>query len=184
MIDSINIVGAQPAVLKGQGTLENKGGALPEIGGVSKEGRGRDKTWRCSLNRVASTSSVNEARPAINELAYWQQLIATIQLPPYVWIVMVLLAAAGLCYSLTLHTSAEFRLAAMEREQAGAEVKQLEIENMRLARELEAVEKDPRTIEVLAREAGMVAAGESVVLIEQSPRGSQPKARATRPQGR
>ena len=130
------------------------------------------------MNRVANTSSLNEAKPAINEFAYWQQLIATLQFPPYVWIVMVLLAAAGLCYSLTQHTRAEMRLAVLEHERIAAEVKQLEADNVRLAREMEAVEKDPRTIEVLAREAGMVAAGESVILIERSPRTPEKKPRA------
>ena len=133
------------------------------------------------MNRVANTSSLNEAKPAINEFAYWQQLIATFQFPPYVWIVMVLLAAAGLCYSLTQQTRAEMRLAILEHERITAEVKQLETDNVRLAREMDAVEKDPRTIEVLAREAGMVAAGESVILIERSPRTPEKRPRAVQP---
>jgi hypothetical protein len=117
------------------------------------------------MNRTAS-STVNGVRPAINELAYWQQLVASLQIPPYVWVGMVLLAAAGLCYSLMLHTRAELELANKEHYQITERLKSLEVENARLARELIAVEKDPRTIEVLARQAGMVKSGESVVLIE------------------
>jgi hypothetical protein len=118
------------------------------------------------LNRVASSSSVNGVKPAINEIAYWQQLIGMLQFPPYVWIGMVILAAGGLCYSLMLHTRAELDRAILERERTLAQVRQLEVENRRLSLDLEAVEKDPRTIELLARQAGMVGVGESVVLIK------------------
>jgi hypothetical protein len=128
------------------------------------------------LNRFASSSSVNEVKPAIHEVAYWQQLVATLQIPPYVWVGMVLLAAAGLCYSLMQHTRAELDLARLENQKMTAQVKMIEAENSRLVRELEAVEKDPRTIELLARQAGMVATGESVVLIERREPGSQTEA--------
>ena len=118
------------------------------------------------MNRVASSSSVDEARPAIH--GYLKQLINALQFPPYVWVGMVLLAAVGLCYSLTIHTKAELQMATMEHSQLAAQVKRLEIDNARLARELVAVEKDPRTIETLARQAGMIANGESVVLLDES----------------
>ncbi|MEW6731252.1 MAG: septum formation initiator family protein [Acidobacteriota bacterium] len=129
------------------------------------------------MNRVVNSSSVNDFKPTIYELAYWQQLASMLHLPAYVWVSMILLAATGLCYSLTVHTHAELGAATSEHQQLAREVKRLEMENVRLTQQLEAVEKDPRTIETLARRAGMVAADEAVILIE-----SHPTAPTTKPQ--
>jgi hypothetical protein len=116
------------------------------------------------LSRAANSTSVNDIISSVQQA--YGQLTATLQMPAYVWVGMVLLAAAGLCYSLTIHTRAELRLAVSERQQIAAEVARIELENARLARQLDAVEKDARTIETLAREAGMVSADETVLLLE------------------
>lgn len=79
---------------------------------------------------------------------------------------MVLLAAAALCYSMTLHMKSEYQKALQVHQAVAAELKQLHIENSLLAEDLEMIDKDPRTIEVLARQAGMVASDESVVLLK------------------
>ena len=123
------------------------------------------------MNRVAGTSSI--ARPAIYEPSYLQRLQAALRLPLYVWVGMVLLSASAVCYSVKQHTLIELRIAGTEHREIVERINRLEIENIRLSREMDAVEKDPRTIESLARKAGMVAEGESVVLIEKLPNGSE-----------
>lgn len=112
---------------------------------------------------MANSSTMTDVRTTM-QLAY-EQMIAAMELPAYVWIGMVLLAAVALCYSLNVHTNSQLRIAQQEYNQVANEVRQLEVENMRLARDLEAVEKDPRTIETLARQVGMVANNETVLLI-------------------
>lgn len=95
----------------------------------------------------------------------YEQLVSSLQMPAYVWVAMVMLAATGLCYSLTLHTQSELNNAKLEYERASLEVKQLELENSKITRRLNAIEKDPRTVETLAREAGMIANGETVIFL-------------------
>jgi len=123
------------------------------------------------LNRTANPSSI--VRPAVYDSINRQKLAAAFQFPAYVWVGMVLLAAAAVCYSLREHTQAELNIAGAEHRIIVDQIKRLGIENTRLRRELDAVEKDPRTIEMLARQAGMVADGEAVVLVEQQPKPSQ-----------
>jgi len=115
------------------------------------------------LNRVATTSLVNDVKSTM-QLTY-EQVISSLQIPTYVWIAMVLFAATGLCYSLTVHTRSELNNAQLEYTKASQEVQQLEMENSRIVRRLNAIEKDPRTVETLAREAGMIAAGETVIFL-------------------
>ncbi len=118
------------------------------------------------MNQVVNSSSVNEIKPAVYELTYWQQWVRTLHLPTYVWVSMILLAATAICYSLNLHTQARFHSAKVEHQQMIDDIKRIELENARLQKELEEVEHDPRTIETLARQAGMVANGESVILMQ------------------
>lgn len=115
------------------------------------------------MNRVATTSLVNDIRSTM-QLTY-EQVISVLHMPTYVWIAMILLAGTGLCYSLTVHTRNELKQAQLAYKQATQEVQQLEIENARIVRRLDAIEKDPRTVETLAREAGMIANGETVIFL-------------------
>lgn len=115
------------------------------------------------MNRVANTSLVNDFKS--NVFLTYEQLVSSLQMPAYVWVAMVMLAATGLCYSLTLHTQSELNNAKLEYERASLEVKQLELENSKITRRLNAIEKDPRTVETLAREAGMIANGETVIFL-------------------
>lgn len=117
------------------------------------------------MNRVVTRSSITDVRnisQGLSQIRYW---IGSVEIPAYVWVSMVLLAAAGLCYSLTQHTRNELLSVDLQYRKAVAQVEQIKIENERLKNELDAVEKDPRTIEALAREAGMVANDEAVVLL-------------------
>lgn len=116
------------------------------------------------MNRAA----YSEIKSALQQLN-WQQLVAALNIPPHVWIGMVMIAAAGLCYSLTVHTRAELAVARGEYEQIAGEVKRLEQENGRLKRELVAVETDARTIETMAREAGMVSTNDAVLVESRCP---------------
>ena len=123
------------------------------------------------MNRVANTSLINDIK-STKPFTY-EQLISMLQMPTYVWVAMVLFAATGLCYSLTAHTSSELSKAKLEYKQASQELQQLEMENARIVRRLNAIEKDPRTVETLAREAGMIAAGETVIFLPSQQNKSQ-----------
>ncbi|MCS6885684.1 MAG: hypothetical protein RMM17_04940 [Acidobacteriota bacterium] len=112
---------------------------------------------------MGRTHSVSVSRWA-DRLPY--AVVLAINVPVHVWVAMVLLTAAALCYSITLHTKQEYETALRENRSVARRLKDLEIENKRLELEIEAVEKDPRTIEVLARRAGLVAADEAVILIK------------------
>ncbi len=115
------------------------------------------------------SNSINVSRKFAEQLASVQQFISSINVPIHVWVSMVLLTAAALCYSMTLHMKAEYQKMLQEHQAVAAELKQLDIENIRLSEELEEIDKDPRTIEVLARQAGMVASDEAVVLLKKQP---------------
>lgn len=115
------------------------------------------------MNRVANTSLVGDFKT--NVYLTYEQVISLLQMPTYVWVAMVMLAATGLCYSLTLHTRNELKTAQLDYAQASQELKQLELENAKIVRRLNAIEKDPRTVETLAREAGMIAQGETVIFL-------------------
>lgn len=111
-------------------------------------------------------NSINVSRRFAEQLTVAHQLISSINVPVHVWVSMVMLAAAAVCYSMTLHMKSEYQKALQEHQAVAMQVKQLEIENMLLSEDLKMVDKDPRTIEVLARQAGMVASDESVVLLK------------------
>ncbi|MBI4851671.1 MAG: septum formation initiator family protein [Acidobacteria bacterium] len=123
------------------------------------------------MNRVANTSLVNDVKSNVS-LTY-EQIISLLQMPTYVWVAMVMLAATGLCYSLTVHTRNELNNAQLQYNQVDQEVKQLESENAKIVRRLNAIEKDPRTVETLAREAGMIASGETVIFLPSQQNKSQ-----------
>lgn len=115
------------------------------------------------MSRVANTSLVTDIKSTM-DLTY-EQVVSSLQMPAYVWIAMVLLAATGLCYSINIHTRNELSNAKLEYQRANQELQQIEVENGRLARQLDLIDKDPRTVETLAREAGMIAADETVVFL-------------------
>lgn len=119
------------------------------------------------MNRLANTTTTNEAKNALQAL--YGQLVVALQFPAYVWIGMVLLASLGICYTLTMHTRTELKGAWIEHRQIVKDVQELEMENIRLGRELELVEQDERTIETLAREAGMVNSDEVVLFLKPKP---------------
>jgi cell division protein FtsB len=116
------------------------------------------------LNRVANTSLVTDFKSTMQLTL--DQVVSALKIPTYVWVAMVLLAATGLCYSLNVHTRNELAQAKVNHQQVSEEIQQLELENARLARQIESIEKDPRTVETLAREAGMVAADETVIFLQ------------------
>ncbi len=115
------------------------------------------------MSRVATTSLVTDIKSTV-DLTY-DQVISSLQMPVYVWIAMILLAATGLCYSINLHTRNELNNAKLEYQRVTQEYQQIEMENAHLVRQLDLIDKDPRTVETLAREAGMIAADETVVFL-------------------
>ena len=73
---------------------------------------------------------------------------------------------AAICYSYYYQMRAQLDAARLEHTHAVTEVQALELENSRIAAEIEALRNDPETIEFFARqELGMVRPGESVLTI-------------------
>jgi cell division protein FtsB len=85
-------------------------------------------------------------------------------------VAMVLLAAMLISYSYYHQMRAELSTAREEFARVDAQTRAASVENERLAAEIEALRRDPETIEKAARqELGLVREGEVVLTLDQSP---------------
>jgi cell division protein FtsL len=79
-------------------------------------------------------------------------------------LVMILLAASGICYSYYSQMRAQLEAARAEHAQTAAEATSLKVENERIEAEIQALQSDPETIERAARQhLGMIRPGEIIV---------------------
>lgn len=79
-------------------------------------------------------------------------------------LVMILLAASGICLSYYNQMRAQLDAARAEHAQTAAQASTLQVENQRIEAEIQALHSDPETIERAARQhLGMVRPGEIIV---------------------
>jgi len=79
---------------------------------------------------------------------------------------MVVLAAAAICATVYIRSSAELRAAGVKHQAAAASVEQLKINIEKLEREIHLLKTDPRTIESYARQGlGAVREGDVIIKI-------------------
>lgn len=84
-------------------------------------------------------------------------------------LVMVLLAAAAICFSYYSQMRAQLEAARAEHAQTSSEATTLQVENERIEAEIRALQTDPEVIERAARQhLGMVRPGEIVVAASRS----------------
>jgi hypothetical protein len=111
-----------------------------------------------------ATQAVNITAASEMRWKRWQQRWP--QLPALIGVSLALITAVGLCYSLTLQARQEWQSSLQEHQRISQEVQRLQRDNQKLLEKLESVEKDSQMIETLAREAGMVAGEDSVLLLK------------------
>jgi cell division protein FtsB len=81
-------------------------------------------------------------------------------------LVMILLAAVGICFSFYRQMRAELEAARTEHSRMAAEADAARVENDRIAAEIDALHTDPDVVESAARQQlGMVRPGEVVASI-------------------
>ena len=123
------------------------------------------------MSQAANTFWVNRVNPyaATNSLAKRQ-----VRFRRFVdaLVIMVILAATAICFSVYLRTRAEKTAAEAKYQAASVRVEELRVDTERLEREVLRLKNDPKLIETFARQnLGLVRPGEIIIKTGQVTKG-------------
>ena len=117
------------------------------------------------MSQAANTILVNGAGPPAKAVSTVRRLVLSHRSVDAI-ILMVVLAAAAICATVYIRSSAELQAARVKHQAAAASVEQLKINIEKLEREIHLLKTDPRTIESYARQGlGAVREGDVIIKI-------------------
>lgn len=126
------------------------------------------------MSQAANTLLVNGAGPPSKAASLARRLVLSHRAIDAV-ILMIVLAAAAICVTVYMRSSAELRAATVKHQAAAASVEQLQINIENLEREMHRLKTDPGTIESYARRSlGAVREGDVVIRIRTEEKGARP----------